>query len=196
MRKTSALLVGVALLSASATPSIAGTVTYFVEFAASGFHLPIGAPPVPVPVDPVTGSFTITFDPAHDYATDTTAGITFDSLNLTLGSTLAFQYDHTSDLLAVGGTDAGVNGIRIAPESNDFGIGIHDFTGASPFSHSLSYTQSVTGNGHDFFTSSVTVSVTATPIPATLPLFLAALGTVCTALYVAGRRRPPDPLRV
>jgi len=64
-----------------------------VTFTASGFTSAFGEP---VPTDPVTGSFTITFDPTQTYV-DQTVGITLNSLNISLGSTLAFDYSPTAN---------------------------------------------------------------------------------------------------
>lgn len=82
-RKVSfAAVVGVLLLTLAMAPlASAATVTDLVTFSASGFSA--GAP-----VDPVVGSFTITFDPAVSVTDAST--ITLNSLNIALGSTLVF----------------------------------------------------------------------------------------------------------
>jgi hypothetical protein len=70
--------------SAQATPS---TLNY--DFSATGFEA-AGAP-----VDPVTGSFSVTFDNATDL-TDVTSGISLTGLNISLGSAPAFTYSQTT----------------------------------------------------------------------------------------------------
>jgi len=87
----------------------AALVNDLVTFTASGFTSAFGQP---VPTDPVTGSFTITFDPTQTY-TDQTVGITLKSLNIGLGTALAFDYSPTdngngaADELVVGGLEDG-----------------------------------------------------------------------------------------
>jgi hypothetical protein len=103
----------------------AATVTDLVTFSATDFTCVASCP---TPVDPVTGSFTITFDPTQTY-TDETAGISLNSLGIALDSSLAFDYSPTSmgavtgasaDELVVGGLADTVNKIQIEPSTNDF----------------------------------------------------------------------------
>ena len=68
------------------SPASAALVTYDVSFTASNF-MEGGAPQ-----DPVTGEFTLTFDATQYYQEDVTAGVTLKSLNINLGSPLAFTY--------------------------------------------------------------------------------------------------------
>src|SRR5271168_1696950 len=95
----------------------AALVNDLVTFSASGFTSAFGQP---VPTDPVTGSFTITFDPTQTYI-DQTIGITLKSLNISLGSALAFDYSPTgnthgaADELVVGGLQEGADSVLLSP---------------------------------------------------------------------------------
>jgi hypothetical protein len=181
-------------------PAKAASVTDDVTFSASGFtSFPTGVTP---PTDPVTGSFTITFDPTLSYTDLTTEGssITLGSLNITLGSALSFCYSPTAYTcsgsafsageLVVGGSNAGAATVIYGPgadTTNDFTLQLSSFT-SSPVMTLLLYAQ--TSNDSTFFDSSVgSVSVTpvvsATPVPAALPLFATGLG----ALGLFGWRR-------
>ena len=105
----SALVAGGAVMGAGGTAAIGATTTYDVMFTATDFEsFPAGEA---APVDPVTGSFTITFDPTQTY-TDETAGITLTGSNFTLDSSLGFDYSPTgidADELFVGGVEVVVS---------------------------------------------------------------------------------------
>jgi hypothetical protein len=175
----SALVAGAATAGAGAAN--AALVHDLVTFTATDFT--VGIPPGPVPVDPVTGSFTISFDPTQTY-TDETAGITLKSLNISLDSALSFNYSPTAtpsllaDELVVGGVNDGACCIDTGPPipENDFYLHIYTFT-ANPTFQQLGY--AVAGGGY-FFTAEATGSVTVTPIntpvvpePATWAMMLA-----------------------
>ena len=54
-------------------------------------------------VDPVTGSFSLTFDNAVGDLTDVTSGISITNLNFSLDSAPAFNYYAAFDMLYIGG---------------------------------------------------------------------------------------------
>ena len=150
------------------------TITDTVNFSASGFTAAFGG----TPTDPVTGSFTITFDPTQSYSNET-AGITLNNLNIPLGSSLAFSYEPTvsplgPSTLIVGGVNSGAEFVTFF--TDDFYFQIVNLV-TSPEFRQFGYT---TAGGLYFFTdvnsSTSSVSVSATPIPAALPLFASALG--------------------
>ena len=191
MRVQAILLVGAGLLLASAWPAMAATVTYQISFTATPIQYDFGSGTHTPPIDPVTGSFTISFNPAHDYA-DTTAGIAFDSRNFKLGSKLAFRYGKAFDVLQVGGKEAGVSGFDFG-SSNDFYLEIDGITGPSPSASLLRYVQTASGDSQ-FTTGSVSLTFgppADTPLPDSLPLFLTALGTLGVLACAARRRRTP-----
>ncbi|MGB8873864.1 MAG: hypothetical protein ACLPOQ_02835 [Desulfobaccales bacterium] len=103
-----------------------------VTFTATDFTaVPSGTT---VPVAPVVGSFTITFDSTLNY-TNETSGITLynaPSLNIPLGSSLSFNYTASSGYLVVGG-NAYLTGIVEYPGSDDFYLQILTFTTAPTF---------------------------------------------------------------
>src|ERR1700722_7769115 len=168
-------------------PLIAGAVTFaagaanaalvndLVTFTASGFTSAFGQP---VPTDPVTGSFTITFDPTQTYV-DQTVGITLNSLNISLGSTLAFDYSPTAnshgdaDELVVGGLQAGADSVFLSPTVfDDFYLHIFTYSSTPTFQQLGYTTSSATADSNYFFTdlpNSGAGSVTVTPITGTAP---------------------------
>jgi hypothetical protein len=176
--------------------SFATPITRQIDFSFTGLALVSGGPAVPPPVDPVTGSFTITFDPTLAYSNQTT-GLVTNSLNLILGSTAGFTYFLSQDILSLGGLNAGVTGT--ASNTFDFGIRMDHFLTA-PVIGSAGYSQggavyaagsSVTGTntvGNLSFTLAVTdPNAVAVPEPLTLSLFSAGLVGAATL-----RRRKPN----
>jgi hypothetical protein len=169
--------------------SVAGTVSDLVTFSANTFSA--GAP-----TDPVTGSFTITFDPTMTYA-DSTSGITLNSLNITLDSALSFDYSpspqtvdgttYAAGELVVGGSFDGAGHVQFSPATNDFWLFINTFT-TTPAFDQVGYAQTAAGN-NQFFTTNQTGSVSVEPAPVPIPaagwLLLSALG----GLGLAGMRK-------
>lgn len=80
MRFSKFLMAAPAVLLLAAFQANAAPMTDDVSFSATGFT---AFPGGTAPVDPVTGSFTITLDPALNYSDDT-ADITLTSLNIAL----------------------------------------------------------------------------------------------------------------
>lgn len=169
---------------------VAAPITENVAFKAANFTSSFGQP---VPVSPVMGSFTISFDPTLTY-TDQTAGITLKALNITLGSALSFSFSPTgpsANELFVGGLQGGAGIISLLPPSDDFYLQLTNFT-SNPTFNQLGYTQtSVTGENL-FFTptppdglSSVAVT-RAVAVPE--PVSLAVLGSTLVALGLTRRR--------
>jgi hypothetical protein len=152
-------------------PAQAAIETFDISFNAAGFFTANG--PSPAPVDPVTGSFKITFDPnaATPYV-DSTSGITNASINIPVDSAFAFSYSTTGPdafELVVGGANAGAGVVNFF--TNDFYLHILDFT-TSPTFQQLGYT---TSNGGYYYNNPLGVggpvigsgSATVTPVTPT-----------------------------
>src|SRR5262249_880419 len=116
-------------LAAAATSAKASLITETISFNASGFALIGGIGNTP-PVDPVFGSFTITFDPTV-VVTNQTSGISLNSINITFADTLAFNVNPSGQLL-VGGLANGVLGTLA--ETNDFVLQINQIATNPTFS--------------------------------------------------------------
>jgi hypothetical protein len=142
------------------------------SFAATGF--PIG---LSVPVDPVNGSFVLDFDFQSD-ATDVTARVALESLNLPLGSVLAYTYDTGLDRLWVGGIETGAN--NILNGTNDFRLVVDGLGAGAPVADRLVYT--LMGVNGGFTAQSVDLRIepvsptTPVPLPTPLAMLTAALG--------------------
>ena len=113
-------ILGAALLISimSTGAAHANLITLNYNFTASGF-LPPGAPPSAAPFDPVTGSFSLTFDNSADI-TNSSAIIANISMPVTGG--IVFSYVQSSDLLILGGSLSGAN--SYTDGTNDFVWGI------------------------------------------------------------------------
>ncbi len=163
-----ALVAGGASVMAGAAN--AALVHDLVTFSASNFT--VGSGSDPAPVDPVTGSFEISFDPTQTY-TDETAGITLDTLNITLGSALSFSYSTTGSfagILVVGGINDGASSIIFNPSTDDFWLFVNNYATAPSFKQ-LGYTQTSVSANNLFFTPDPegTGLVTVTPITSGVP---------------------------
>jgi hypothetical protein len=159
----SALVGGIAIVETGAAN--AALVHDLVTFTASNFETDVGSSPAPV--DPVTGSFTISFDPTLSY-TDETAGITLTpgSLNIALGSTLSFSYNAPTSMLpattlVVGGISDGAQQVQFNPSTDDFWLFINDFA-VTPSFDQVGYSQTAVSSDNLF--DSISGGVAVTPI--------------------------------
>lgn len=169
----------VTLLSAGAANC--ATVTYLIEFEAHNF-VP-GITSNPAPFASVSGSVTITLDPAV-MVVDQTSGIVLNSLTFPLSSPISYTYGGYA--LFIGGLDVGAGALLRGPGFTDILLIIESFE-TSPsllnfvYTH-LSDTSGAWGSG----SGSVTVKeVAQTPLPSALPLFAAGLA----GLGLVARRR-------
>ena len=158
-------VLSIALIGACAiatTQSPAATITDTVDFSATGFTTGVGTGSAPT--DPVTGSFTITFNPALTYTDPTTAGITLNSLNIALDSPIGFFYSPTgpnAGELFVGGIENGVCCVQISPTLyNDFYLHITNFS-TDPAFQQLGYT---TPSGYWYTTGTDGSSISVSPV--------------------------------
>ena len=160
MRK---LATGLALAVLSATSASAANQTFDVTFSANSFSSINFNPP---PVDPVTGSFRITFDTSQTYLNDT-ADIQAKTLNIDISSLFSFTYsaagvpgESAPDQLVVGGLQDGAAHVRFSPASNDFWLFIDNVSTNASFDQ-LGYSR----NGdNQFFTTDQTGSIGVTPV--------------------------------
>jgi hypothetical protein len=156
----------------SANRAAAETITLSFGFVASGFG--VGAP-----VDPVTGSFRITFDNSTDLREQTT-GISAN-LNINLDSAPVFAYGSVADVLVLGSLRNGAQ--TLAPATNDFLLGILNVSTnpipAGEFTYSQAFHEAV-------FEGPVTLTQTPIPEPGTLTL----LGSGAAIALARRRRRP------
>ncbi len=120
------------LMSLMAFQAQAGMTSYDFAFIASGF-MPSGAP-----VNPVTGSFTVTLDTDRIYSNETT-GISLTSLNISLDSAIAFNYSPTFGYLELGGESNGIN--HVTEGTNDFVIVVLDPWTTTPDFEFFAYSQ-------------------------------------------------------
>jgi PEP-CTERM motif len=143
-------------------PATAAVVSDHVAFSANSFGTFGTFPETAVPVDPVFGSFDITFDPTTIPVIPTvnSTGITLDSLNIAFSFPLTFSYDPIFDRLFVGGHGGG-----FTTGTNDFGLRIDNFLSAPSF-FDLQYVD-VADPTHSF--ASFTGSVSVTPITSDVP---------------------------
>jgi hypothetical protein len=145
-------------------PATAATIDFTVTFSASQFGA--GAP-----VSTVLGQFELSFDPSAD------AGgmVTTNFLNLPVSS-IGFTYFSGSDLLLIGGLEAGDN--ILASYAPDLLLAIDNFsTGGFLPLFAFGYTDPPgTFNATDGMTFVSSSPAAVTPVPAALPLFAAALG--------------------
>jgi PEP-CTERM motif len=179
-----ALAAPAALALCAGSQAQAALEKFDVSFTAGGFTSAYGQP---APEDPVTGSFTIVFDPTLTY-TDSTTAITQTSLNIVSDSALSFDYSPTgnanglADELVVGGLENSAGAVQIDPSTNDFYLHIYTFT-ASPEFQQLGYSQTTYGaaywynnplgvEGPAFGYGTVTVTEVPVPEPSTWAMLL------------------------
>jgi hypothetical protein len=157
-----ALGAGVGMISTAQ----AGAITQTYNFTAYDFHSIVGAA---VPVNRVTGSITVTFDPAASGTTDQTSGIKLNSLSIGSAQQIAFRYDPQLDQLQVGGA---VGGTRlIFAGTNDFTLVINHPL-SNPTLSQFGFTSAdIPADGFNALHGSV-----ETPEPASAVLFASALG--------------------
>jgi uncharacterized membrane protein len=119
----------------------------------------------------VLGQFDLSFDPSHDSSGSVNVAY-LNGLNPGAIGPVAYSYGASSDSLIVGGGSPFV----VAGGTDDFFFEIFNLA-TSPTLQLFGYsTSSDSFNVYETNVGSVHVAVSATPIPAALPLFLSALG--------------------
>jgi len=172
-----AIVVTLAGLPATASASL---VTDTYDFTASGF--PSGAPQ-----DPVSGSFTVTFDPAVPNFADSP----LDAISLTIAghaynlAEVGFRQPGPG-FLEIGGLAYGV--IQINGGTDDFGLfGAVDAAGH--FTGNLAFVYSTSGVPDTVFPFQAAVVTVTTPTPVPEPAKLALLGIGLAGIGFARRRK-------
>lgn len=172
-----------ALMVLFSGPSFAGVITRQIDFSFTGFVQVGSGPAIPPPVNPVIGSFTLTFDPTLGH-TNQSAGLVLNNLNLTLGSTAGFTFFQPQDILILGGLGSGAQ--VIASNTFDFSVRIDHFMTA-PIIGSAGYSQGgrIYAAGTSFLGTNPIGNLSSTltvkdpsvqvPEPLTLSLFSVAL---------------------
>lgn len=138
----------------------AATITTDVSFTATPIVGFMGLTP---PVDPVIGSFHITFDPALSYFDSTS--ISVNSLNINVDGGVVFSYNPTLQSLNIGGSNLGSGAYFWA--TNDFSLGLRN-DGSGFVLDGFSYSQAG-------LLDSFSYTPNVVPIPGTLPLLATAL---------------------
>lgn len=159
------LAAAAALSLAAAPPATAAALTYDISFSAAGFL--IGGS-VSAPVDPVTGEFTVTFDPADAYFNET-AGVVTDNLNIALGSPPAFTYSPEDAEFLLGGLVPGAGLIDSSKPNDDFSLDVSQFNG-EPVIESFLYLQKTSGTTvFRASSSAISVAIVIGPVGAAIP---------------------------
>jgi len=181
---------GIALsLALSGAAAHAAIITETVSFTATGFGQD-------APVDPVSGSFTFTFDPTLDFPNNT-PGVTVNDLNLPISGNAEFSYAKAPNLpegelsIILGNGQclaAGCFELDFATPANAFfsGNGSGVFTGDD-----FAFYDAPTLGGEQFQASTGTYTVTsgAVPEPATWAVIVVGFGGIGAALRGSRRRQ-------
>ena len=159
----------------------AATVTKLITFTATDFS---GSNPGAAPVGTVTGSFTLTFDPALGQ-TNQTSGIVMNALNINFAYAPQFTHSPGSDLMAFGGN--GVYGIVYGTSDFFFAFWLNGRT-----DNQFHYTQAGINNSWHSYNVAVTISAPAvTPIPGSVIMMLTALGGLGGVGFMRRREAAP-----
>lgn len=162
-----AVLSAAAALALSAGSASAATITQKISFTADNFAAYFG--PLPAPIEPLSGTFLVTYDPDADQA-PTSIGIQVLNLSITdLGTRFVYEQEYDSIWI---GTKPQVGGGFAIQQIGDYGVLIDNLT-TNP---RLFYTQHYASNGGNYYSFSGTASVATVPEPQTWALLIAGFG--------------------
>lgn len=179
MNKVACAALAAAMMLGTGSAASAATVVKKFDFTATGFT-PVGAP-----VNPVIGSITIEFDPTVSVS-QSTSGITLNSLNIAMGSPLMFSFNPGFfGLMSIGGTQ-GSDGVQHG--TNDFAFSFFYADTATPQIPLFFYSQVGHMNAYETRNVALSVSVVepggpgAVPEPAAWALMIGGFGLAGSAL--------------
>jgi polyisoprenoid-binding protein YceI len=165
-----AKLFGVAFAAALASCSAASAATVVQKFTFTAMNFNAYFGPLPAPVDPVTGSFVITYDPDVDQG-PTTVGVQVVSLNIPNPGT-GFVYKIVGDgVLDIGTKPNAVGGFSIQ-QIGDYGLSIFNVR-TNP---RMGYFQYFADNGGNYYAFDGELTLTGVPEPQSWALLLAGFG--------------------
>jgi hypothetical protein len=183
---------GLAAGALSVGPAQAVPVTYEVSFEAHTFQKTNAGGPA-APVNPVTGSFTLAFDPTLGFFLNATSvGITLNSLSIPYDQPPSFRFTSGQGTSALedGTLSIGTSFSFLPPGQNEFTLDIGKFISA-PYFSSFQYGNNSSDNTV-WYTLQGSVQVEAvtdvaqTPLPGALPLFATGIAGLA---YVTHRRK-------
>ena len=175
-------MVGAAVLLAAeiSSPAQAAIISRTYDFTASRF-VNLDDPSMIAPIDPVTGSFTLTFDDAVTVK-DQTIGLKVNFFSMPMGSSIGYDYLESWDSVSFGGLEQGVGTIATGNfdhSTDDFYLGISSIR-AAPKISAFRYTRE---GVYAFFTAqSLFMEVSSVPEPQTWALMLAGFGLMGASL--------------
>lgn len=176
---TAGLLAFVATGAAEAAPIVQA-----FQLTASAFKDIRSGQPINAPIDPVTGTFSITYDPDTRYIPATTDGLVVSGLNLSYSGVLQYTYKREADYSSlILSNHVGQNGFGILLGQNDLGLVINNYLGAT--NSYLVYSQS--GFDTAFETTVISLTPVSVPEPASLAILTVGLVGILATRRRAGR---------
>ena len=157
-----------------ASSASAAIITKTFDFTAHSFGASNG---VAAPVNPVIGSFTVTFDDAIDAGAKTT-GITVNSLNIGVASAVGYTFFSETNSLVIGGIRASILGVSSG--FDDFWLSIDNASHADHQYNNFMYTQA--GTQGFWQTTAFGDLPSAVPEPATWAMMITGFGLAGTAI--------------
>jgi hypothetical protein len=157
------LVIIAVVLGFSAATAQASTITLDYTFTASNFSLP-GTP------DPITGSFSVTFDNAADV---TNQPITF-TMSAPFTPAAVFSYTKSTDSLFIGG-DGDADTLQVSPGIDDFFLGL-DKVSSSPAAAAFQYSYTDSSGDPTLDSSRTATLGPAAAVPEPTSLSLLGLG--------------------